>query len=63
MLKRILAVSLIGLSLGLTACDNRGQEQAQQPKQREQATPTPAPQQGTQNPSSGSSGSTTDQNK
>ncbi|MGE5506498.1 MAG: hypothetical protein ACM31L_18895 [Actinomycetota bacterium] len=68
MLKRILAVSLIGLAVGLSACDNRGQEQAQQPANKQQATPTPAPQQGTQGQSgssgsTGGAGSTTDQNK
>lgn len=48
MLNRILAVTALGLAVGLAACDQGGQEQAQEPpKQEEQgATPTPGPQQG-----------------
>lgn len=51
MLKRIMAVSMVvGMAAGLAACDNKQQEQAEQPTSREQAAPTPAPQQGTITP-------------
>jgi hypothetical protein len=60
MLKRILAVSVLGLAVGLAACDNKGQEQAQQPgsQGRQQAAPTPTPQQGTTTPPSQQPGGT-----
>lgn len=38
MLKRIVAVTAVALALGLTACDQAGQEQAETPKNREQST-------------------------
>ncbi len=45
MLKRMLAVSALGLALGLAACDQSGQEQAQNPNGKSQDHATPAPQQ------------------
>ncbi len=46
MLNRILAVTALGLAVGLAACDQGGQEQAQEPQKEQGAQPTPGPQQG-----------------
>lgn len=47
MLKRIMAVTAFGLALGLAACDQGGQEQAQTPNrsrdQQQGATPSTPP--------------------
>lgn len=46
MLNRILAVTALGLAVGLAACDQGGQEQAQEPPKEQGAQPSPGPQQG-----------------
>jgi hypothetical protein len=56
MLNRILAVTALGLAVGLAACDQAGQEQAETPKdkgtQTEQRTPSAPPAEPSAPPSS-----------
>ncbi|MDA8232248.1 MAG: hypothetical protein M0006_12995 [Magnetospirillum sp.] len=51
MLKRFLAVSVLGLAVGLSACGKSGNEEAKKPakqgtEQQQETKPAPAPEQG-----------------
>lgn len=54
MLKRIVAVTAVSLALGLTACDQAGQEQAETPKNRDQTTTQSPPGSAPSQPAPGS---------